>query len=199
MIPTILVAGTWANGRGAPQDSWWRPESDFYKEGLAHGLNLVDAADPFVWCTGLDGIDAENSHWKSAAHALIWYCDSKKLDSVNLLAHSHGGNCALYASNFGLKINILITVATPPRKEIIAHRANIKHWVHIRGGIKDYVQIAGELSFEAMETAILLHDFDFLERDMELADQNIVVLDKGHSELHEAALWKEKGWFDLLK
>ncbi len=196
MSKVILLAGTWANGRGAPQDAWWKPGSAFAEEGKRHGLEYPDDADPFVWCTGLDGVDIFHEHWLSAAHSLIWYCQAKQLTSVNIIAHSHGGQVAAIASGLGLKIETLITVATPVRQDVVFHRASIRRFVHIYGGVRDYVQILGGLSLTGLEQLKL--DLTRFQRDMPNADRNICKRECGHSDLHEAALWTREDWWGLL-
>lgn len=189
MSKVILVAGTWAYDE---KDAWWKPGSSFHAEGLAHGLEYLDDSDPFVWDTKLDGVKGVNEVWQSAGKALLWYAHLKDpYEAVSLIAHSHGGQVVAYAAAYGLMIDKVITVATPVRSEVPydALAAQSAAWVHIYGGVRDYVQIFGELN---------AFNFRALSREMKLADRNICESDRDHSQLHDPKLWTDKHYWDLV-
>lgn len=181
----VLVPGTFANtGRGKIQDAWWVPGSDFYKAAAQHGIVCLS----FAWKTSLDGVFGANTGWEEAAEEL--YNKVRGLQPVNLYAHSHGGNVAIYAAAlYELRIHILVTMATPRRADVpydIA-RPFIQDWTHIYGGERDWTQLAGEFG----DGRIGWH------RDMPLANKNIECPECGHSETHDAATWDKYGIWQI--
>lgn len=179
-MKAILVPGTFANtGRNAPRDEWWKPGSSFWIAAARHGIDCFS----FAWNTALDGVIGPNTDWLKAGGRL--YEQANDLQPLTILAHSHGGNVAIYAAaNHGLKIRRLITLATPVRSDMPyrAARANIGHWSHIYGGVRDWVQIAGELA---------VGRFQVLRRRMPLADDNTELPECDHSEIHDVAAWNK--------
>jgi hypothetical protein len=189
MSKVILVAGTWAYDE---KEAWWKPGSLFHAEGLAHGLDYLDDTDPFVWDTKLDGVKGVNEVWQSAGKSLLWYTHLKDPGSpVSLIAHSHGGQVVAYAAAFGLMIDKVITVATPVRSEVPYAKLALQSadWIHIYGGVRDYVQIFGELAAGS---------FRMLQRQMPLADSNICESGRDHSQLHDPKLWTDKHYWNLV-
>ena len=124
----VLVPGTFANAdRNAPQDLWWRPDSHFCRAAAEHGLLCLS----FAWGTQLDGVLGENADWKRAAEIL--YAQTKDLQPVTIIAHSHGGNVVIYAcAEFGLRVRKLDAQYSGParraiRKGPVADRPLVAH------------------------------------------------------------------------
>lgn len=184
----ILIPGTFANtGRDAPQDDWWRPGSPFVLAAKEHGLECLSLA----WSTELDGVIGPDSGWQKGAKRL--YNQTWTLQPLTILAHSHGGQLPpLAAVYYGLKIRRLITMATPVRSDIPYKEArpNIEHWIHVFGGVRDYVQIIGEL-------AVL--EFHVLRRKMAYADENLCFPECDHSEVHTVEAWDRHGMWEKVK
>lgn len=176
MTPVVLIPGTWANSeRNAAQDFWWRPGSPFCRAMQDHGLHPLS----FAWDTRLDGVLGDNDEWQKAA--MILYRQTKDLQPLTAIAHSHGGNVAIVAAAAGLKIRKLVTLATPVRADVPyeAARRYIGHWSHIYGGKRDWVQLAGSL-----------FDGHFgLRRRMKLADANVKLPECGHNDVHQVDVW----------
>lgn len=180
MSKVILIAGTW----GLSSDFWWRPGSELWQLLKHHGCEMAAADDPYIWSTALDGLRGENETWICAAAALRWFCGAKGIERPNIVAHSHGGQVALLASE-KMQIGTLITVATPVRDDVLAHSkpANINRWIHIHTNGGDRMQIAGELGDSKLEP----------KREMPGAG-NIYEPNNTHSGLLEVKLWQERDW-----
>lgn len=182
VVQIILVPGTWANERGAPKDEWWKPGSPFWSECVNQGKTPTS----FPWDTDLEGVIGLNDHWIRAGSRL---CKIAANGCV-IVAHSHGGQVAVYAAAMGLKIKTLITLATPVRPDVPYDKArvNIDRWVHCYGDYEDYVQILGEL---------MLFRFWKLRRSMPLANYNLQ-FSGDHSSLHYVTTWNKMGWWKYL-
>jgi pimeloyl-ACP methyl ester carboxylesterase len=198
-----LVAGTWAWEPTKPDNvHWWQPSSAFCGVLTRAQLELVSSKRPFIWTTNANGI-FENKHldWRAGGVNLYAYlvpdlCPDKRIPPAEtmVIAHSHGGQVALYAAAEGLKIDTLITVATPVRSDmsaiIEAARPNIRHWRHIHGSWKDYVQIAGSLGDGT---------FSF-RRAFKQANENIEVRGAAHSDFINQAQYFprwEREWLTI--
>ena len=179
-MKVILIPGTWANtGRDAPQDDWWKIGSPFASALAAHGFEPLS----FAWNPALDGVLGPNADWMKAADKL--WAQSRNLQPVNLIAHSHGGQLPFYASaRHGLNVRCLVTMATPVRADVpySSARTKIQRWIHIFGGVRDYTQILGSLAF---------FRFNVLRRRMKFADHNIKIPESGHDDLHTAETWSK--------
>lgn len=143
MAPVKLVAvqGTWGWN-----DVWWQDGSAFWNWMRRRGVEPVRVSGkPFEWETGLGssiyfwrrwgwgrkGVEA----WEYAGKAFYYYCDILNFDECNVLAHSHGGQVALYGAAEGIKIRKLVTVGTPVRadlEDVLAKALpNISEWWHL--------------------------------------------------------------------
>ena len=184
----VLVAGTHGH-----HDSWWKPESDFSRMLLSHGIRVADNSDPYAWCTRLEGLFGNNVVWDTSGKALRWYARSKvRHYPLSVVAHSHGGQVAAYAAAQGLQIERLVTVATPVRgdmDEVYSKAAqNIGRWVHLHSN-NDIWQVLGGL----MDGKWGIH------REVPYADENIMVPDIQHSDFLHPELWEENGWWTYIK
>ena len=119
---TILIHGTWARKK-----QWWRQGGDFWrylrgdpKQGV-RGIapDLYDYIHPFSW----SGDNKHNSR-VVAADELIKWCKINSTNSLQIIAHSHGGNVAMMAAQKGLRIDRLILLGTPIRLEYLPPNEN---------------------------------------------------------------------------
>ena len=150
--------------------------------------------EPFRWTTKLDGILGENSEWARGGMALTWFCHKHSGGQrVNLIAHSHGGQVAAYALSVGLRVNALITVATPVRRDMLqaweTGTKNLRRWSHIHSDGADWWQWLGAR----------LSGWLIAPREMPAPAENIYEPGRGHSELLNPTLWRERRWADLLR
>lgn len=201
MIRYIPVAGTHAVKRGW---DWDDPNSAFNEFLKDHGIVLlmISPLKRYAWSTALDGLDATNETWDAAGRALAHYIAPPLLDTalipqeeLYVIAHSHGGNVVAYAcGKYGLKINGLITVGTPIRKDLEeiyeAASHNIKRHLHLHAGWRDYMQALGAL-FDGRWGIHRKHPF-----------AKNAKMPKGHGDiLRDPTLfhnWLDKGWLDYF-
>lgn len=207
----VLIAGTgaWANDSRV---DWYCPTSPFVSYIAAHGIfpifgKGIDQPCPFVWSTRLGGVGFGNHdllEWAAAGANLFMYCvpplcpDRRLLPSeTNIIAHSHGLQVVLYACARGLKVNALVSVGSPIRKDMEATakaaRPNIGRWLHLHSDCSDRWQWLGEL-FDGHLGIV---------REHPLADLNDCVPNAGHSSVLERPeyfhLWEERGWLTWLR
>ena len=200
MAPIVLIGGPWGL-----EDGWWRPESQVTKM-----LRDNTGADvrPFKWTGTLGGVldftpddpddpwdDGNLREWAIEAQHLKTFCHDLWPDvPVSLIAHSHGGQLAALSIAYGLKVHHLITVATPPRKDLalIYQRARAQRtgeWWHLYGDWwRDVMIKLGLLGDGGLGWRRVIPD----------ADRNIHVAGCGHTDLLEPARLSEVGVVDLL-
>lgn len=188
LTPTILVAGTWA---AKANERWVDPRGDWVKNAVDHGVHFPWRAQPFFWSTALDGIGFGRRHlvWDAWGRQLARYAHNRTQDPVNVICHSHGGQVVAYALKYGLEINVLVTVATPVRQDMLKLWKGFNHqigmWYHVHTGKRDIWQIIGALM-----------DKHFgIRRKMPDADMNIDMAGEDHTSLLEAKLWNKHKWF----
>lgn len=205
-MKTILVAGTWGEKDLRP---WWSPDSDFAGmliEAQANPLRgrrgrpgpreagIILTPEPFRWSTDLDGVIGENRVWETAGAALTWFAHKHSPgEAVDLVAHSHGGQVAAYALAQGLMVRNLVTVAAPVRRDMlpiwrIGAKNILGKWHHIHSDDQDFWQWMGAR----------FSGWWVVPREMPLPAQNIFEPGKGHSELLDPGLWRERGWAGLI-
>lgn len=164
----IMVAGT--HGKDA---EWHSATGEIAQAAKRRGLTV--AAEPFVWSTELDGVLGENDVWERAGTALKAYAYVYYAQPLCVVAHSHGGQVAAYASAYGLNIAQLITVSTPVRHDMEdiyeAATINIDSWTHLYDKRFDFWQSLGQL-FDGRVA---------FGREMKWADKNVGLKGVGHS------------------
>lgn len=204
-VGVVLVPGTHSWRGLQTTGQWWQAESPFVALLEQHGVRVWSKDRPFIWNTRINGLPwSGRRDWEAAALGLACYM-SPALPEVgidvprehrNVIAHSHGGQVALLAAAQGLELEHLVTVATPPRRDLeavyAAARPRIRHWLHIHSDGSDRWQWWGGL-------------FDGRwgnRRSMPLADINHVVPRVGHSQIltqpEDLRLWSTQGWLAWL-
>jgi hypothetical protein len=175
------VPGTWDD---AP-DAWWRPGSAFTQALTTAGHEVV-ALPP--WTLELDGVLGRHDTWIEGGHrlamALVAYRDAM-VPIQGIIAHSHGGQIALYALAFaasaGVSLDRLVTLGTPVRGDMEAFyrraRPGIGRWTHVYGG-SDWWAILGALGDGALRVLRAMPD----------ADVNRFVPEAAHRALVDPAL-----------
>lgn len=213
--PVLLVQGTHAWGRTDPRAEWWHPESAFVAFLAQAGFSLVGAPRVFQWDTDLDGIgwlqrrpQKKHINWEAAGLNLYAYLvppvtaaaqreDYVPIADRNLIAHSHAAQVVAYACAAGLKINRLLTLASPVREDMRAvyaqARPNIQSWRHVHSDDSDRIQWLGEV-FDGKWGIV---------RRQPYADVNVLLPDVSHSKLLTQPayfpLWQVNGLVDFLK
>ena len=104
----MLIHGTWARN-----DPWWQPGGDFhsYIRGSVWP-DLYGAPDRFEWSGGYS--DAARS---IAAKQLADWIERKSAVGIKLMAHSHGANVAMLASQLTDKIGKLVLLSCPVHED----------------------------------------------------------------------------------
>lgn len=182
-----------------PGEHWWHcqeaagHDSAWWTYLRTLGCRPFRAEREFTWTGDVDGLirfwpwnwfrrRLTYRDWAAGADALINYvaaasaaCSIAPAEPWALIAHSHGGQVALYAAARGLEIPILITVGTPHRSDLREitelARPRIKRWVHVFDAISDRIALAGQLGDGAID----------VNRKQPFADVNIPLHGVEHS------------------
>jgi len=194
----ILVPGTW-------HGEWSDPDSPFWTFLEAQRFRPLKFRG---WSGDVDGlphvIDPQKSEklsdWIAGGWALFYLLRNLPYERRNVVAHSHGGQVALYAAGLArVQIHRLITVCTPVRKDMADIRKlaapRIGRWRHVSADGWDFMQRAGEL-FDG--------NFNWhQERKMPEAHENLLIPKIGHSKLlYDQTLfplWQQDGMLDFLR
>jgi pimeloyl-ACP methyl ester carboxylesterase len=198
MIYYITIAGTGSGNK----DDWHRPNSNLSKFLLEHECQQLELnpLKRYMWSTELDGLDNSHDTWDSAGRALAHYIAPPLLDKslvkpedTFIIAHSHGGNVVAYAcGKYGLKINGLITVGTPIRKDLYdiykAAVPNISRHLHLYAGWRDFWQVLGSL-FDGRFGLHRKHPFASKNGKVSGGDHGSILRDPKFF-----PLWLERGW-----
>lgn len=195
MSRLIPIAGTWGW-----RDRWWQQDAALMAR---LGAQIVTVAGrPYRWSTDLIGWKfwrkERLSDWEAGADALAYFCDAVPYADRNIIAHSHGGQVALFAAASGLDIRRLLTVSTPVRDDvpIATARPRIAQWWHICSADDDRFQRWGMFGDGRISTTRV-----FADRGA-AADINIRVPGLGHTRLLTDPacfdLWESMGLRDFL-
>lgn len=215
VVRYLPVMGTHGWSFGMKTGRWWCGDSPFAEMMIEHGLVVLCRTRPFVWTTDLNGhhfwelrkkARGDHRDWAAGGENLFTYCVPPLEPyaaippvQVNIVCHSHGLNVVLYAAALGLKINRLISVASPVRDDMTEvakmARPNITLWRHLHSDASDRTQWLGELFDGVINVAGA--------RAHPLADVNELIPGVGHSRLLEdpacLPMWHERGWTTFLR
>jgi hypothetical protein len=209
----IPVQGTHAYRSTTDGDEWWQRGSRFMRHAESRSVFPFDPDDPFLWCTSLDGILGENSHWRAGGLALFWYLSRIPYHMRRLLLHSHAIELLIVAASHeaqrraelrarGVRVDDgpficrAVTVCGPVRDDMMADAriaaSNIGRWRHVYStDDDDKWQRWGE--FGDGHVGIV--------RQHPCAHENEGVPNMNHSRaLNEPEMFAETvdGWFDFL-
>lgn len=215
-IPLIAVYGTGGgdfsvdDAKCADASHWWHPWSSWWVAMTTLGFEPFRPED-FEWTGALDGSPITRAwRWLSGQANLVrhrqWYaggqalkdyiadgiaCHGRHADQFVLVAHSHGGQVALYGACAKTAIPILITVSTPTRHDmamvIQRARPHIGFWIHLYDPTCDVIGQAGEFGDGAIS----------FTRTQPRADLNLPMDGCSHSlELRDAS--KYHLWHDAV-
>ena len=131
---TIMIHGTWAsNGK------WWRPGGDFFeyvKKDLGRS-DLYSKSDRFVW----SGKNRDRKRKQAGVELSKWLKEHKSSE-VNVFAHSHGANIAMLATHQDIRMDRLIMLSPPVRKDYFAKWSNVGQAYNIQAAFDPVVGIA---------------------------------------------------------
>jgi len=202
----VAVPGTWAWRDRHDPEAWFQPTSPFAATMRTLGYEPLRSR-PFQWTTRINGNHAwrrwlalfipcgwergDQIDWQAAAPALVDYCEIGTGPDV-IIAHSHAGQVVAYAaSEYGLRVPLVITVSTPPRDDMEGAYYTLTkstRWRHLYDGHRDLIGGLGMIGDGAL----------FGQRSMDYALENIKLEGVSHtgilndpSKLH---LWATEGW-----
>ena len=197
MIVVTAVQGTWAWA-----SPWWKDGSPFWAYMAGHGIAPARINGlPFRWSTDLADSwkfwAKRRSDWEAGGDALAYYLDALPERERVVLAHSHGGQCALMCAALGVKIDRLVTLATPARKDmadtVAQARPNIREWWHVCDADTDNTAWWGAFGDGHVGNT----------RTFPAANQNVLIPNIGHSKLlNDERLfwwWSQSGVIPMLK
>lgn len=203
----ILVAGTWGwKDNGTVE--WYCPGHPFGQFLAAQGhAPVYDGNKPFEWSTGLNGTFwTGRRDWQAGGAALAYFCRSLGRAHVDIIGHSHFLQVVAFAAaEHDLKIDTLISVSSPIRKDMAAEyaalRKNTRYWLHLHSDGSDKMQWLGELFDGGWRSWIPGGDARIV-RSAPLADRNDFVPGVGHSDLlyrpEQYHHWVDRGWLAAL-
>jgi len=182
MTTLVLVGGTWTQG----DRDWTSPASPLRIYLMGKGYHCIQFQG---WSGDIDGIptfgeNGPHADWKAGGFGLSYLLQAMPYEDRNVIAHSHGGNTAVYTPVLaGCPILTLTTVCTPVRKDMLdvyrEAKPNIGHWTHIYADGWDLMQRLGEMFDGAFGWT----------REMPDADRNVGIKGISHSKLLNEAKW----------
>ena len=182
----IIVHGTWA-----AKELWWRPNlGSLWKHVKAKWPHLYGGGAPYAW-------SGKNNHAARVAGAqqLVQWAHSVSPISLDIIAHSHGGNVCLLAARMGVRINRLILLGTPIRTEYMLDLKNIATIANVfslADSLQTPLGTAPHRRFEGRTLGDSANVSNWrAERDGHGGQP-------GHSDLHEPATWVASGLDTLL-
>lgn len=181
----IIVHGTWAT-----KETWWRPKGSLWNHVHAFWPHLYGGPSPFAW-------SGKNDHAERviAAQQLVAWAQAEGAASLDVIAHSHGGNVCLLAARLGLSISRLILLGTPIRTEYMLDLKNTGSIANVFS-LADLTQTplgtAPHRRFEGRSLG------DSASVSNWRAEDDGSGSEPGHSDLHEPPTWKASGLNALL-
>ncbi len=211
----LPVPGTWAFKETPTAKDWYHPASPWSLYMSDRAMFPIKASRMYEWTTNVAGghfwqrwfANSRRDHrdWLVAGRNLYAWLRPPVTDSDdyvpvrhrNLIAHSHGLQVVLYACASGLKINRLITVSGPVRRDMMsiaeAARPNIGKWLHVHSDRTDRTQWFGEFGDGVIG----------IIRQHPLADINVPIVGVGHSQIlnspAELHWWDDGGLIQFLR
>jgi hypothetical protein len=196
-VIVVGVAGTWAW-----KSAWWQDDSPFWRYMQRHGIYPARINGlPFRWSTDLGNTwkfwETRRSDWEAGGDALAYYLDALPEQHRVVVAHSHGGQLPFFCAAQGVKIDRLITVATPVRSDLEGAvklaRTSIRHWTHVCDSKTDKVAWWGAFGDRKLGNV----------REFPDADANVKIAGIGHSGLlsdpQQFQWWESAGLIDRIK
>lgn len=199
MIYYLPIAGTHSQ-----QDGWVVDNHDPFTL-MMHANKFVPLrrADGLAWnwSTQLQGLWflTGSKVWYRTAVDLAQFLQDVPYEARNLIAHSHGGQPAIIAAAFGLRLRTLTTVGTPRRRDVPAEQArpNIGYWQHIHDQGRDWIATLRRLGQIGDGT------FSRERRFLIPGVTNIGVKGIGHSAVlrdpEAIKMWETQGWLEAIR
>lgn len=164
---TVMIHGTWAS-----DGEWWRPSGDFFEYVKKELLrtDLYGEKDQFKW----SGKNRDSKRRKAGASLGEWL-GAHPAAEVNVFAHSHGANVAMLSTHNDTRIDRLVMLSPPVRKDYFAKWNNVGKAFNIQADFDPVVAIArGGQWFKRPEVN---------EKKLEA---------NGHSASHDPEVWRDE-------
>jgi pimeloyl-ACP methyl ester carboxylesterase len=202
---TVVAVGV--AGTAGWRDTWWKDGSPLWAHLATLGITPARVGGrPFRWSTDLGWTwqfwrswfgQMRHSDWEAGGDSLASYLEHLPFEDRNVIAHSHGGQVALYCAALGVPIHRLLTIGTPVREDmgdvIAAARPHIDKWHHVYDPRWDLWARLGMVGDGRLGGC----------RMFPPADANLAVRRVGHGGLlmkpARFALWQEVGLADFLR
>lgn len=171
----LIVHGSRFAWAGEKPEKWWRPGGDFHNYIKDNFLpNLYSRSDHFFWSGGWNDIARE-----MAANDLSFWVQNRNFQGLDILAHSHGGNVVLRATQLGLEIDRLTLMSCPV------------HWSHYQ---PNFSNVKAVTSYQINLDLVILadrgrHRFDHSK----IEDKFLPVWFWQHSDTHKPHIWEQNG------
>ncbi len=163
---SLLVHGTFASS-----SSWWQPGGDFHtyiKQNVKSDL-YSDPADRFEWSGGY----SDGARDIGAQNLLNWV-NARQLAGITILAHSHGANIAILATQLGMEAGDLILLSCP---------------VHFAKYSPAFDRVNRVISIRVKYDLVILADFGGQTFTHPRIEENVLPIWFNHSASHEPDVW----------
>jgi pimeloyl-ACP methyl ester carboxylesterase len=185
VVTLVPIHGTWSN-------EWIKPGSEWRIHMGRQGCAFPGRS--FEWSGDVAGLPRlfswwatdKHSDWRAGGSALSDYLRAVRhgdrhglpYEARNIIAHSHGGQVALFAAaKYDTWIRRLITVGTPCREDLAGivelARPNIGYWLHVCSADGDLMARLGQLFDGRVRRG----------RTQPRADMNVELPKVGHTKL----------------
>ncbi len=164
---SLLVHGTWA-----VNSSWWQPpDGDFFKYLQASVFpDLYGGQDVFFWSGGWSDAARE----LAAGDLLVWV-NNRNLQALNIIAHSHGGNVAMRATQLCLSSRKLVLLSCP---------------VHFPKYLPDFTKVGDAVSVRVHLDLVILADQGGQRFRHPQIRENVLPIWFDHTATHNPDVWR---------
>lgn len=171
----LIVHGSHFGFVGTKIPKWWRPGEDFHdfiKSNFRSGL--YSRPDAFTWSGGW----SDHARQLAAIELRNWV-RNRNLRDLDILAHSHGGNVAMWATQLGMELDQLILLSCPV------------HWNRYQ---PEFARVNHVVSYQINLDLVILADrggTDF--PDSRVSNKRLPHWFFRHDDTHNPAIWQQNG------
>ena len=164
---SFVVHGTWARSA-----DWWQPGGDFHTYILQNVRpDLYSANDRFEW----SGAYSDAARTQGAIDLHDWV-QNKGFNAPDILAHSHGANISMLATQMGMMIGTLVMLSCP---------------VHARD-LADFTHVVRAVSLHVHLDLVILADRGGQKFNHPNIEEHVLPLWFDHSATHDSDVWKKQ-------